>query len=87
MGGLAASVFAITSAGLMGYSFALLLVVKKKQAGKKKKSIAATLPLFPMVFMFYFALESFTLAKEFFGIIGMFLLFYIGYNELAEARS
>ena len=82
MDGLAASVFAITSAGLMGYSFALLLVVKKSQEGKKQKSIAQTLPLFPLLFMFYFSLESFAVIKEIFGILGMLLLFFIGYYEL-----
>ncbi|MCK4327260.1 MAG: hypothetical protein KAW41_02160 [Candidatus Diapherotrites archaeon] len=87
MDGLAASVFAITSAGLMGYSFALLLVVRKKQEGKKRKTIANMLPLFSMLFMLYFALESFAYAKEILGTIGMMLMFYMGYKELAEARK
>ncbi|MFC2175045.1 hypothetical protein ACFLQ2_04240 [archaeon] len=87
MDGMAASIFAITSAGLMGYSFALLLVVKKKQESKKVKTIASTMPLFPLLFMLYFALESFAVAKELLGITGMMFLFYVGYEELGRVKK
>jgi len=86
MDGIAKSVFAITSAALMGYSFALLLVVKKKAAGKKYGNFAKSLPLFPMLFIFYFALEEFPIAKELIGVLAMLLVFYIGYHALKEAQ-
>ncbi len=86
MDGLAASAFAITSAGLMGYSFALLLVVKKKQ-GNKRSGVANLLPVFPLIFMFYFALESFLLIREIFGVLGILLMIIIGYTELKGVKA
>jgi len=86
MESLAASAFAITSAALMGYCFALLLVVRKKQEGKKR-SIANLLPLFPLVFMFYFVMDSFALTKEAIGIAGVLLMIAIGYEELLEGSE
>jgi len=86
MDGLAKTVFAITSAALMGYSFALLLVVKKKASGKKYGNFAKSLPLFPMIFIFYFALDEFAVAKEAIGVLAMLLMFYIGYHALKEVQ-
>ncbi len=86
MDGLAESVFAVTGAALMGYSFALLLVVKKKTAGKKYSDFAKSLPLFPMLFIFYFALYSFPVAKEAIGVLALLLMFYIGYHALKEVQ-
>lgn len=86
MDGIAENVFAITSAALMGYSFALLLVVKKKAAGKKYSNFAKSLPLFPMAFIFYFALVDFPIAKELIGVLAMLLVFYMGYHALREVQ-
>lgn len=84
MDGLAASAFSITSAALMGYSFALLLVVKKKEENKQHKGLASVLPLFPLLFILYFALENFALAKEAVGVLALLFIFYVGYQALTE---
>lgn len=87
MDGFAATLFTVTSAALMGYSFALLLVVKKKQDGRSHGGIARTLPLFPLLLIFYFAFGDFPVAREAAGILALLVMFYIGYNAIVEERK
>ena len=61
-------------------------MVRKKSAGKRYEGFANSLPLFPMILIFYFALDGFAIAKEAIGVLAMLLMFYIGYHALKEVK-